>query len=274
MKKILMILAAVLAIGNMTANAQMRSEVDTLKLDQVNYRITYQAKQVNDTTQTPYIYRQAEMRLDIGKNVTHFYNLSHVQWKQQALQMILSGSGIDLKKAPPVRCMNFEFLKNYPKKDQTLFQESWSMTTYHCIENAETPDWQLIPDSTATIIGYPCQLAKTNFKGRTWFAWYAEDIPVPEGPWKLCGLPGLILRAYDAQQQFYLNAIGLEDLKGKEPLKYAKPEKVERVSQSDLTKIKQRDDGSELLRDMKVTDENGKPIKPKARKRIFNPIER
>ncbi len=274
MKKTLMILAAILALGTMTANAQMNSGVDTLTLDQVNYRITYQAKQVNDTTQIPYIYRQAEMRLDIGKNVTHFYNLSHVQWKQQALQMLLNGGVIDLRNAKPVRCMNFEFLKNYPKKGQTLYQEVWNVTDYHCIEKTETPNWQLIPDSTATIIGYPCQLAKTNFKGRTWFAWYSEDIPISEGPWKLCGLPGLILRAYDAKQQFYLNAIGMEDLKGKEPLKYTKPEKAERVSQSDLTKIKLRDDGSEMLRNSKWTDENGKPIKPKARKSIFNPIER
>lgn len=166
--------------------------------------------------------------------------------------MILSGGVIDLRKAEPVKCMDFEFLKNYPKNGLTLFQDSWVLTTYHCIEKDETPDWQLIPDSTTTIIGYHCQLAKTNFKGRTWLAWYAEDIPVSEGPWKLCGLPGLILRAYDAQQQFYLNAIGLEDLNGKETLKYAKPEEAEKVSQSDLTKIKLRDDGSEMLR-----DENG-----------------
>ena len=237
MKKLTLILAAILALGSLTAKAQMRSGVDMLTLDQVKYRITYDAKQVNDTTEIPYIYRKAQMRLDIGSNITHFYNQSKEQWEQQALQMMLSGGVIDLRKA-------------------------------------ETPDWQLIPDSTTTIIGYPCQLAKTNFKGRTWLAWYAEDIPVSEGPWKLCGLPGLILRAYDAQQQFYLNTIGLEDLKGKETLKYAKPEEAKKVSQSDLTKIKLRDDGSEMLRYEKWTDENGKPIKPKARKRVFNPIER
>ncbi len=46
-------LAIILAIGNMAAKAQMRMGVDTLTLDKVNYRITYQAKQVNDTTQIP-----------------------------------------------------------------------------------------------------------------------------------------------------------------------------------------------------------------------------
>lgn len=140
MKKILMILAAILALGSLTAKAQMRSGVDTLTLDQVKYRITYDAKQVNDTTQIPYIYRKAQMRLDIGSNITHFYNQSKEQWEQQVLQMILSGGVIDLRKAEPVKCMDFEFLKNYPKNDQTLFQESWALRTYHCIEKAETPD--------------------------------------------------------------------------------------------------------------------------------------
>ena len=43
MKKILMILAAILALGSLTAKAQMRSGVDTLTLDQVKYRIIYDA---------------------------------------------------------------------------------------------------------------------------------------------------------------------------------------------------------------------------------------
>ena len=280
MKKILMILAAILALGSLTAKAQMRSGVDTLTLDQVKYRITYDAKQVNDTTEMPYIYRKAQMRLDIGSNITHFYNQSKEQWKQQVLQMMLSGGVIDLRKAEPVKCMDFEFLKNYPKNGQTLFQESWALRTYHCIEKAETPDWQLIPDSTTTIIGYHCQLAKTNFKGRTWYAWYAEDIPLPEGPWKLIGLPGLTLKAYDENKEYSFTAIGMSTLTAPTPITFPKA-KREEISQKDLREFKEKFTPGMVLetlniKNIKITDEKGNPINMKKfmnKKNVFNPIE-
>ena len=280
MKKILMILAAILALGSLTAKAQMRSGVDTLTLDQVKYRITYNAKQVNDTTEMPYIYRKAQMRLDIGSNITHFYNQSKEQWGQQVLQMMLSGGVIDLRKAKPVKCMDFEFLKNYPKNGQTLFQESWALRTYHCIEKAETPDWQLIPDSTTTIIGYHCQLAKTNFKGRTWYAWYAEDIPMPEGPWKLIGLPGLTLKAYDENKEYSFTAIGMSTLTAPTPITFPKA-KREEISQKDLREFKEKFTPGMVLetlniKNIKIQDEKGNPIDMKKfmnKKNVFNPIE-
>ena len=275
-----MILAAILALGSLTAKAQMRSGVDTLTLDQVKYRITYDAKQVNDTTEMPYIYRKAQMRLDIGSNITHFYNQSKEQWEQQVLQMILSGGVIDLGKAEPVKCMDFEFLKNYPKNGQTLFQESWALRTYHCIEKTETPDWQLIPDSTTTIIGYHCQLAKTNFKGRTWYAWYAEDIPLPEGPWKLIGLPGLTLKAYDENKEYSFTAIGMSTLTAPTPITFPKA-KREEISQKDLREFKEKFTPGMVLetlniKNIKIQDEKGNPIDMKKfmnKKNVFNPIE-
>ena len=36
------------------------------------------------------------------------------------------------------------------------------------------------------------------------------DIPVSDGPWKLGGLPGLILEAYDKGHQYTFTAVGLE----------------------------------------------------------------
>ena len=280
MKKLTLIFAAILALGSLTAKAQMRSGVDTLTLDQVKYRITYDAKQVNDTTEMPYIYRKAQMRLDIGSNITHFYNQSKEQWKKQVLQMMFSGCVIDLRKAEPVKCMDFEFLKNYPKNGQTLFQESWALRTYHCIEKAETPDWQLIPDSTTTIIGYHCQLAKTNFKGRTWYAWYAEDIPLPEGPWKLIGLPGLTLKAYDENKEYSFTAIGMSTLTAPTPITFPKA-KREEISQKDLREFKKKFTPGMVLetlniKNIKIQDEKGNPIDMKKfmnKKNVFNPIE-
>lgn len=58
-------------------------------------------------------------------------------------------------------------------------------------------DWQL-HDDTLTVCGYTCRKAVANFRGRTWTAWYAEQIPIDAGPWKLHGLPGLILKASDS----------------------------------------------------------------------------
>lgn len=42
-----------------------------------------------------------------------------------------------------------------------------------------------------------CKKATTTFRGRTYTAWYTQEIPVSIGPWKFNGLPGLILYIED-----------------------------------------------------------------------------
>lgn len=44
---------------------------------------------------------------------------------------------------------------------------------------------------------FNCVLGTTTFRGRNYYAWYAPEIAVYSGPWKLNGLPGMILEAYD-----------------------------------------------------------------------------
>lgn len=69
--------------------------------------------------------------------------------------------------------------------------------------------WE-ISDSTKSVLGYDCIKATANYHGRNWTAWFAPDIPLQEGPWKLTGLPGLILEASESTGQHSFVATGLE----------------------------------------------------------------
>ena len=64
-------------------------------------------------------------------------------------------------------------------------------------------------DGEKEICGYHCQEAKTSYGGREWAVWFAPDIPSNAGPWKLRGLPGLILEAQDAEGIHHFTATSL-----------------------------------------------------------------
>ena len=70
-------------------------------------------------------------------------------------------------------------------------------------------DWQLT-DSVTTVLGYECRGARCVFRGREWTAFYSEDIPLPDGPWKLHGLPGLIMKASDKKGHYTFECIGIK----------------------------------------------------------------
>ena len=65
-------------------------------------------------------------------------------------------------------------------------------------------------NETKNINSFSCQKAIGNFRGRTYTVWFTNDIPVSLGPWKLNGLPGLILEATDSLNQFQFFAEKIE----------------------------------------------------------------
>lgn len=70
--------------------------------------------------------------------------------------------------------------------------------------------WTIIGDSVASVLGYECILAESDYHGRHWKAWFTPEVPMPYGPWKLRGLPGLILKA-EANGGFSFTATGIEN---------------------------------------------------------------
>ena len=68
-------------------------------------------------------------------------------------------------------------------------------------DTARIISWELL-NETKNINSFHCQKARGHFRGRTYTVWFTNDIPVSLGPWKLNGLPGLILEATDSLNQF------------------------------------------------------------------------
>lgn len=57
-------------------------------------------------------------------------------------------------------------------------------------------DWK-ITNQTKEILGYKAFLATTNFRGRDYSVWFTRDLNAEVFPWKLKGLPGVILEFQD-----------------------------------------------------------------------------
>ena len=75
----------------------------------------------------------------------------------------------------------------------------------------ETPEiaWTLTED-TMTVSGYLCQQATATFRGVEWRVWYTDEIPSSAGPWRLRGLPGLIVKAENDAHTFCLAELRME----------------------------------------------------------------
>lgn len=89
----------------------------------------------------------------------------------------------------------FVLYVGYPEGEVSVFDK---ITPNRYFYSEPLPDFQWeLTDDTLTVGGYLCQKAVGKYGGRTWTAWYSEEVSAPYGPWKLRGLPGMILKAED-----------------------------------------------------------------------------
>jgi GLPGLI family protein len=103
------------------------------------------------------------------------------------------------------RLLNSNIFKNYPNNKITVTDEIL-FDNFIYTEDKTNHTWELQED-TLTVCGYLCNKAVCNFGGRTWVAWYASEISISDGPWKLYGLPGLILKAEDTTATHSFEAV-------------------------------------------------------------------
>lgn len=151
------------------------------------------------------------MNLDISDKGSTFYSNLLLDKDSIFMDQVEKGkiSGnitLDFRKIKKSQA-NFIISKKYPSLEITL-HTSFNALNLAVKEN-KILNWKIQPE-TNIIEGFKVQKATMNFAGRNWTAWFAKDIQLQDGPYKFCGLPGLVLNIQDENGDFIFSIIGIK----------------------------------------------------------------
>ena len=182
------------------------------------------------------------MILEIGTTgISKFYSdykrrvdslITEVMKNPQKAQFIME----EIQKSGIQKAEAGEIFKNYPAGKMTVTDNFNMINAFSYEDTLNDMDWTITSD-TMTCLNYLCQKAIADFRGRSYEAWFAPDIPVNDGPWKFSGLPGLILFAKDSENKYILKAVALDNTKT--PLQFAKRDYM-KITRKELDKVKIR----------------------------------
>jgi len=142
------------------------------------------------------------MGLFIDKNGSTYLSLTKVK-RDSAIAQNMNSDGISSNMSVS--------LNTFPQgKVHGIIQKDWRSRTAISYLTLNTDrfkitqhitfNWQ-IGTETAMIQGKKCQLATVEYKGRKYNAWFTNEIPISDGPYKFGGLPGLIVKIEDTKKQ-------------------------------------------------------------------------
>lgn len=164
--------------------------------------------------------------LQIGENLSKCYSYYSMQvdsiFASPDRDVILRqqiNAAIGSKTEWPHKRMKAYVYKNYQQGKMTV-TDGLLMQDYIYEDTLYVQNW-VIQDSSKLILGHECQKAVCHYRGHCWTAWFAMDIPITDGPWKLCGLPGLIMEATSEDNSHAFKLLGLEKV-SKEPIVFSK----------------------------------------------------
>ncbi len=193
--------------------------------------VRYTLKHIMDTTQpeNPLI---SKMVLQLGKNMSNYTrdntpvagrdSVRNVVVSDVARSVSVSGGNISVVGGMPLQGgpSPFATLGNYYKDMNTskmAYMQFAGGKVFSIEENTPVINWTITQDAKE-IQGLQCQKAIGDFKGRTYEAWFCSSLPYSNGPWKLGGLPGLIIEASDTKKEVVFQFVGYENITKKAPV--------------------------------------------------------
>jgi GLPGLI family protein len=97
----------------------------------------------------------------------------------------------------------------FSRKDEKIYVIDRPLLTYLYFEDIHTIQWKILNEKTIKM-GIVQQKATSQYRGRDYVAWFMPDLPIPVGPGKFHGLPGLISRIEDSEGIFSIEIISFK----------------------------------------------------------------
>ena len=172
-----------------------------------NYRFVYEYKMKPDIGKKDSIITDY-MNLDSDGKKSYFYN--SVKYERDSAYSIDKNFSALLASKRYDRNLNYIVEKDHLGKTMNLYDKFKGV--HLVIADHEMPAWK-IQKEFMKIEGMNCQKATADYKGRKWEAWFSKDYPISDGPYKFSGLPGLVVKINDVENNHAFNLIQVKKMK-------------------------------------------------------------
>lgn len=202
-------------------------------------RFVYQVTMKSDSTDKTNTITELA-RLDVSPEKSLFYGEGRVK-RDSVIQRMRETGNFDRNAMQNLRTSIDYIVEKDLVKNITYYKTRLGRDQYTYEEDRKI-DWNILPE-TIKIGEYETQKAETTFAGRKWYAWFTQDIPFQDGPYKFKGLPGLIIKvedskgdySFDLQQSKKISEFPTFDNRGGNPIKVKRTdfEKQEKLYRKD-----------------------------------------
>jgi GLPGLI family protein len=196
-----------LAVGLLAAIIGAEAQKPDTAWLMIHYKFTH----VMDTTNRAYDLRENSVLL-VGKSASVYRSydglLADQQFKKAYAEAVASspdGQPRIGRRGAGSRAQYYQ----YPAEQKLITKDALMVNEYLIEGPMPVINWK-ISDDTATFDGLHCQKATCHFRGRDYIVWFCPDLPVHTGPWKLNGLPGVIVDAHDTKNEVVFKFDGVE----------------------------------------------------------------
>ncbi|WP_128572478.1 GLPGLI family protein [Chryseobacterium sp. P1-3] len=170
-----------------------------------NKRFIYQYDFIPDSTAKDKMVKEL-MLLDITNGISRFTS----QRKYISDSTIISPANVGKMVMPP---MDLNIFYTIEKNNGIVFFKTndYGLGKIKVEDNRDIK-WNIFEEKQ-TFLTYTIQKASCSFGGRKWIAWFTQDIPLQDGPYKFHGLPGLIVKIEDLTRSHIFKLVGISNLR-------------------------------------------------------------